>query len=106
MKEAFLRRRNLVVDGFKKMPNIKCNTPEGAFYIFPDISAYFGTSYQNYKINNAQDFAMFLLEKANVATVTGDAFGSSENLRISYAASDTDLQKAIDRIGEAITLLK
>ena len=106
MKEAFLRRRNLIVDGFKKMPNIRCNNPEGAFYIFPDISAYFGTSYENYQIKDAQDFAMILLEKANVATVTGDAFGSPENLRISYAASDTDIQKAIDRIGNAISLLK
>lgn len=88
------------------MPKIRCNTPEGAFYIFPDVSAYFGTSYQNYQINNAQDFAMFLLEKANVATVTGDAFGSPENLRISYAASDENIQKAIDRISEAIALLK
>jgi aspartate aminotransferase len=85
------------IDGFK------LNIPEGAFYVFPDISAFFGKTVQGMKIENANDFSLFLLEKANVATVTGDAFGAPNCIRMSYAASVAQLKEAIQRIKEAVS---
>ena len=76
----------------------KLNNPDGAFYIFPDISYYFGKEIDGFKINNSSDFSMFLLEKAHVATVTGSAFGCPNNIRISYAASKENISEAIKRI--------
>ena len=78
--------------------------PKGAFYVFPDISSFFGTTIKGKKINNASDFAIYLLEEAHVATVTGDAFGSPNNIRISYAASNESIINAISRIKEAVTI--
>ena len=78
------------------------NEPEGAFYVFPDISFYFGKTLHGKPINNATDFSMFLLEQANVATVTGDAFGNPNCIRISYAASEAQLIEAIKRIKETL----
>lgn len=98
MKETFLKRRNMLVNLLKEIPGIKCNIPQGAFYVFPDISSYFGKSYANKVINNANDFCMYLLNFAHVACVAGDAFGNPECIRISYAASDKKLSDAVSRI--------
>ena len=98
MKETFLKRRNMLVSLLKDIPGIKCNIPQGAFYVFPDISSYFGKSYANEIINNANDFCMYLLNFAHVACVAGDAFGNPECIRISYAASDKKLTDAVSRI--------
>ena len=105
MKETFLRRRNIVIDLLKEIPGIKCNTPEGAFYVFPEISYYFGKSNGKQKINNANDFCMYLLNVAHVACVAGDAFGNPECIRISYAASDEKLTEAIRRIKKNLAKL-
>jgi len=98
MKETFLERRNMIVSSLKKIPGINCNVPQGAFYVFPDISSYFGKSYDNEIINNANDFCMYLLNYAHVACVAGDAFGNPECIRISYAASDEKLTEAVSRM--------
>jgi len=98
MKETFLKRRNMIVSSLKKIPGINCNVPQGAFYVFPDISSYFGKSYDNEIINNANDFCMYLLNYAHVACVAGDAFGNPECIRISYAASDEKLAEAVNRM--------
>jgi aspartate aminotransferase len=105
MKEAFLRRRNLMLDAFKNIPLAKVNVPKGAFYLFPDISAYFGKKYQNYTINNANDLCLFLLNEAKVALVAGDSFGAPNCVRISYASSDDRLIEAMQRIESALKLL-
>ncbi len=106
MTKTFLSRRELVLDKLKDIPGMKTNTPGGAFYVFPDISYYLGKKYKDKLIENSTDLAMFLLEEANVATVGGDAFGSPECLRLSYATSEANLEKAIGRIKKALTLLK
>ena len=105
MKETFLRRRNMVIDLLKEIPGIKCNIPQGAFYVFPEISFYFGKSNGKRKINNANDFCMYLLNFAHVACVAGDAFGNPECIRISYAASDEKLTEAIRRIKKHLAKL-
>ena len=98
MKETFLNRRDMLIDLLNEIPGIKCNIPKGAFYVFPDISYYFGKSNGETKINNANDLCMYLLYNANVAFVAGDAFGNSDCIRISYAASDDKLIEAMKRI--------
>lgn len=98
MKETFLKRRNMIVSSLREIPGINCNVPQGAFYVFPDISSYFGKSYANEIINNANDFCMYLLNYAHVACVAGDAFGNPECIRISYAASDEKLTEAVSRM--------
>ncbi len=98
MVKAFKRRRDLVMDGLGQIKGIKKYTPHGAFYLFPDISYYFGKSYGQRQINNAADLCFYLLEEANVALVPGNAFGSPNNIRISYAASDDALREALRRI--------
>ncbi len=103
MVDEFRIRRDLMLDLLGKINGIKTNTPQGAFYIFPDVSYYFGKNIQGIQIDNASDFAMLLLEKANVATVTGDAFGAPNCIRISYAASQNELKEAIKRIAEVLT---
>ena len=105
MKAAFLQRRDLVIDGLKAIEGFDVNTPQGAFYIFPDVSALFGKSCEGHTIQSGQDLAMYLLETAEVATVGGDAFGSPNCMRISYAASETQLQEAIRRISAAVARL-
>ena len=104
MVEAFHKRRDLVVGLMKEIPGFKINVPEGAFYVFPDISHFFGKTLNGYTINNAEDFSMYLLEHANVATVTGDAFGNPDCLRLSYATSEEQLKEALRRIKEAVAL--
>ncbi|MCB0471737.1 MAG: pyridoxal phosphate-dependent aminotransferase [Flavobacteriaceae bacterium] len=98
MVDEFHKRRDLVLELLSEIPGITANVPEGAFYVFPDVSYYFGKTIQGIKIENASDFAMFLLEKAHVATVTGDAFGAPNNIRISYAASREEIREALQRI--------
>ncbi|MCH1581531.1 MAG: pyridoxal phosphate-dependent aminotransferase [Flavobacteriales bacterium] len=105
MKAAFLQRRDLVISGLKAIDGLDVNTPQGAFYIFPDVSALFGKSCNGHTISSGQDLAMYLLEEAEVATVGGDAFGSPNCMRISYAASETQLQEAIRRISAAVARL-
>jgi aspartate aminotransferase len=100
---AFKNRRNLVVELAKAIPGLKINVPEGAFYLFPDVSSFFGKTLRGKLINNADDLSMYLLSEANVATVTGDAFGNPNCIRISYATSEELLTEAFKRIKEALT---
>ncbi len=102
MVSAFKNRRDLVVGLTKDIPGLKINTPEGAFYVFPDVSSYFGKTLRGKLINNADDFSMYLLSEANVASVTGDAFGNPNCIRISYATSEELLTEAFKRIKEAL----
>jgi aspartate aminotransferase len=103
MVAAFHSRRDLVVGLIKEIPGMKINTPEGAFYVFPDVSSFFGKMLRGVEIKNADDFSMYLLEHANVATVTGDAFGNPSCIRFSYATSEDILIEALRRIKEAVT---
>ena len=106
MKEAFLRRRNLVVGLMKDIPGIILNEPKGAFYLFPDVSFYFGKTDGETVIKDASDLCMYLLHKGHVSLVTGDAFGEPNCLRFSYAAADEKLVEAVKRIRHALSLLK
>lgn len=106
MRNAFLKRRDLVIELLSKIPGFKVNKPQGAFYIFPDISAYFGTTDGDFKVNNADDFSEYILHTAHVAIVSGSAFGADECFRLSYAASDEALRTAIQRIADAVGKLK
>jgi aspartate aminotransferase len=103
MIDAFKERRKLILGLLSDIPGFKTNQPQGAFYVFPDISYFFGKELQGVKINTASDLSMYLLEKANVATVTGDAFGSPNCIRISYAASEENIIEALKRIKKALT---
>jgi aspartate aminotransferase len=103
MVDEFRARRDIVVDLLREIDGFRVNIPEGAFYVFPDISAFFGKTISGLKIENANDFSLFLLEKANVATVTGDAFGAPNCIRMSYAASELQLREAIKRIKNALS---
>jgi aspartate aminotransferase len=102
MIDEFKERRKLIIDLLNEIKGIKLNEPKGAFYVFPDVSSFFGKTIKGKKINNASEFSIFLLEEAHVATVTGEAFGSPNNIRISYAASKEEIKKAISRIQKAI----
>lgn len=102
MVDEFKDRRDMVLELLGEIEGFKLNTPPGAFYVFPDISAFFGKSIKNRIINNANDFSMLLLEEANVATVTGEAFGAPNCIRLSYAASVEQLQEAIIRIKNVV----
>ncbi len=102
MVDEFHKRRDLVLGLLSEIEGININTPKGAFYVFPDVSSYFGKTIDGVTINNAEDFSMFLLEKANVATVTGGAFGAPNCIRISYAASTEELKEAFNRIKKVL----
>ena len=102
MRAAFLIRRNMVIELLKEIPGMKVNNPQGAFYIFPDISDYFGKSNGETVINNADDFCHYLLMEAHVAVVSGSAFGADDCFRISYAASEEQLRESISRIKTAL----
>lgn len=102
MVGAFKSRRDLVVGLIQEIPGLKINSPEGAFYVFPDVSDYFGKTLKGTEIKDANDFAMYLLSEANVATVTGEAFGNSNCIRFSYATSEAQLTEALRRIKEAL----
>ena len=103
MVDEFSERRKLVLELLNAIDGFKCNEPEGAFYVYPDVTAFFGKTFNGTTIKNASDFAMYLLENANVATVTGDAFGNGNSIRISYAASEKELREAISRIKTALS---
>mgnify|MGYP005989903619 FL=1 len=103
MVDEFKNRRDMVLELLGEIDGFKLNVPPGAFYVFPDISAFFGKTIKGKMIHNANDFSMFLLEKANVATVTGEAFGAPNCVRLSYAASVEQLQEAIKRIKEVLS---
>ena len=102
MVDEFKNRRDIIIGLLKEIDGFKLNIPDGAFYVFPDVSAYFGKTLKGTTINNASDFALYLLEHANVATVTGDAFGAPDCIRISYAASESQIREAVDRIKAAL----
>ena len=102
MVSAFKNRRDLVVRLINEIPGLKLNVPEGAFYVFPDVSSYFGKTLRGTLIKNADDFSMYLLGEANVATVTGDAFGNPDCIRFSYATSEEILTEALTRIKAAL----
>ena len=102
MVEEFEQRRDLILQLLGEIPGLKLNCPEGAFYVFPDVSAYFGKTLAGTPINDANDFALYILEKAHVATVSGAAFGAPNCIRISYAASQEEIKTAIGRIQKAL----
>lgn len=106
MRQAFERRKNLIVKLAKEIPGFEVNDPHGAFYLFPKCSYYFGKTDGERTINNSMDFAIYLLEVGHVATVGGDAFGSPECFRMSYATSDENIVEALRRIKEAVSKLK
>ncbi|MDG1651935.1 MAG: pyridoxal phosphate-dependent aminotransferase [Flavobacteriaceae bacterium] len=102
MVDEFASRREIIIELLTAIPGIKLNRPQGAFYVFPDVSYYFGKTLKGKQIQNATDFALFLLEEAHVATVTGEAFGNKNCIRISYAASEESIRTAVNRIENAL----
>ena len=102
MVDTFRKRRKLILDLLEDIDGFVTTEPQGAFYVFPNISHFFGKTIKGHKIENATDFSMFLLEEALVATVTGDAFGNPDCIRISYAASESQIEEALKRIKEAV----
>jgi len=107
MRDAFLKRRNIVYDLLKEIPGVKTNLPEGAFYFFPDISSFFGKKSEDGEvIKDSADMALYLLNVGHVATVGGDSFGNNDCIRFSYAASEDNLREALKRIKEALAKLK
>ena len=106
MRKAFERRRDLIVSLAKEIPGLEVNCPQGAFYLFPKCSSFYGKSYDGRKIETSTDLAMFLLEEGHVATVGGDAFGDPECFRMSYATSDDNIREAMRRIKETLAKLK
>ncbi len=106
MRQAFKRRRDLIVDLARAIPGLEVNEPEGAFYIFPKCSSFYGKHYGDKTISNSTDLALYLLEEAHVATVGGDAFGDPECFRMSYATSDDNIREALRRIAEALQQLQ
>ncbi len=107
MRQAFERRRNLIVDLARQIPGLEVNVPEGAFYLFPKCSSFYGkTAPDGQTIGNSTDLALYLLQEAHVATVGGDAFGDPDCFRMSYATSDENIREAMRRIGEALAKLK
>ncbi|MDP5229297.1 MAG: pyridoxal phosphate-dependent aminotransferase [Cellulophaga sp.] len=102
MVDTFKERRKLILGLIKEIPGFVCNEPEGAFYVFPNVTAYFGKTLNGTKINDSTDVSMYLLEHANVATVAGDSFGNNNCIRISYAASEAQITEALTRIKKAL----
>ena len=102
MIDEYRKRRDIVYQLLNDIKGLKTNLPDGAFYFFPDVSYYFGKTLRGKQIQNASDLSIYLLEEANVATVTGDAFGNNKCLRLSYATSEKDLREALRRIKEAL----
>ncbi len=105
MREAFYKRRDIIIDLLGAIPGVRVNRPTGAFYVFPNVSAFFGLNFEGKAITNSDDLAMYLLTEAHVATVAGSAFGDPECIRISYAASEEQLREAIRRIARALAQL-
>ena len=105
MRNKYWERRDVVYEGLSKLPGIEVNKPEGSFFIFPDVSAFYGKSVNGKSINGSVEFAEFLIEHAKVVVIPGEAFGSDNNVRISFAAPKKEIEKGIKRIGEALSLL-
>jgi len=103
MIDTFKSRRKLIIDLLNEIDGFVTTEPEGAFYVFPNISSFFGKTIKGHKISNATDFSLFLLEEANVATVTGDAFGNPDCIRLSYAASEDQIKEALARIKKVLS---
>jgi aspartate aminotransferase len=106
MRDAFLQRRDLVLDLMKEIPGLKVNTPQGAFYVYPDVSHYFGKKYKDYEIHSGTDLTMYLLDVGNIAVVPGAAFGEDRYIRFSYATSEKNLKEALRRMKEALSKLQ
>jgi len=106
MAEIYKKRRQLVLEGLDQIPGVKANQPGGAFYVFPDVSYFFGKSDGETTVENASDLALYILNKAHVSVVTGDAFGAPNCIRISYAASDENLREALSRLKNTLAKLK
>lgn len=106
MRDAFKKRRDLVLGLLNEIPEIKINIPDGAFYLFPNVSSYYGKSYNSITIKNSSDLSMYLLNEGNIALVSGDAFGDDDCIRFSYAASEKILIEGLKRIKEALAKLK
>ena len=106
MRDAFKVRRDLIVKRLNNIPNVTCEVPGGAFYVFPDFSKYIGLSHDGKKIETSSDLSMYFLEEKAVVTVAGDSFGAPSNIRLSYAASEQELNNAIDKIEDALKKLK
>ncbi|MCH8271633.1 MAG: pyridoxal phosphate-dependent aminotransferase [Candidatus Marinimicrobia bacterium] len=105
MRNKYWERRDVVYEGLSKLPGIEVNKPEGSFFIFPDVSSFYGKSVNGQSINGSVEFAEFLIEHAKVIVIPGEAFGSDNNVRISFAAPKKEIEKGIKRIGEALSLL-
>jgi aspartate aminotransferase len=105
MREQFQKRRDIVYNLLKDIPGITVNLPEGAFYFFPNVTSFFGKSFDGKVINDSDELSIFLLEEAHVATVGGDSFGDKKSIRISYAAAEDKLIEAVRRIKEALAKL-
>jgi aspartate aminotransferase len=103
MIDAFAERRDLILNLLSELKGFTTDTPDGAFYVFPDISAWFGKTVKGHQIENSTDFSLMLLEEANVATVSGDSFGTPECIRISYAANSEKITEAVRRIKEVLS---
>jgi aspartate aminotransferase len=106
MRDAFKKRRDLVLNLLKDIPGMKTNVPDGAFYVFPDISHYFGKAYEKHQIKNSYDLSMYLLMEGNISLVSGDGFGDDNCIRLSYATSEENLTEGIQRIKTALARLK
>jgi aspartate aminotransferase len=106
MRDQFLKRRNLVYELIKQIPGFKTNLPDGAFYFYPEVSYYFGKQHNNFKVNNATDLSLYLLEQAHVALVPGAAFGDDNYIRFSYATSEKNLTEALHRMKDSLNLLQ
>ena len=102
MRDAFEKRRQVIIDGLESIPGLKVNRPQGAFYIFPDVTAFYGKKLGDFEINSDDDVCEYLLQEAHVATVSGEAFGTPGCIRISYAASEEMLKEAVQRIKDAL----
>jgi aspartate aminotransferase len=105
MREAFKKRRDLVLNLLAEIKGLKCNVPQGAFYVFPDITSFFGKSYNGTIVKNSYDMSMYLLNEAHVAVVAGEAFGDNNYMRLSYATSEDKLREAIKRLKSALEKL-
>ena len=106
MRDAFLRRRDLVLERMKQIPGLKANVPAGAFYVYPDVSYYFGKRYKHFEIHSGTDLTMYLLDEAHVAVVPGSAFGEDTYIRFSYATSEANLEEAMRRMKDALAKLE
>ncbi len=106
MVDEYYRRREIVYQLLKDIPGVKANYPQGAFYFFPDVSSFYGKSDGERKINNGDDFCLWMLEKGHVSLVPGGAFGDEQCVRLSYAASEKDLREALSRMKTILATLK